>query len=312
MDQLAIGVDIGGTRTKFGLVNTRTGQMIDKIIHSTEKAKEDAFLLQIRSVIQEFQIVANNMGNNISGIGFGVPGYVNEIGIVDSTYGFLDFMVNYPLVKMIENEFDLPTHVDNDARMVALGEALYGTGKGINRVLVLTLGTGLGIGFVVDGAFTDQLPVGHMAGHLTVSDRRDICYCGKSGCLEALVSSVGIIGAGNDLNWAEKYPDIPLSAEAVFAAAKEKKHDAKKIIDQLIFFLRTGIHNYINLFAPDIVVLGGGISKGLEEYIDQLKDVNYLRPYKKYKVKIAISTLEEQAGILGAAALVKIKAIHAI
>ncbi len=124
MDQLAIGIDIGGTRTKLGLVNTSTGQLIDKIIHSTEKVKEDVFLLQIKSGIQQLRSVTHNLGTTVSGIGFGVPGFVNEVGVVDSTYGFLDFMENYPLVTIIENEFDLPCSVDNDARMVALGEAL--------------------------------------------------------------------------------------------------------------------------------------------------------------------------------------------
>lgn len=309
MHELAIGIDIGGTRTKSGLINLHTGQMIYTIIHPTEKKSENAFLKQVISAICQLTSIAERLDQPIIGIGFGVTGFVDENGVVDSTYGFLEFMENYPLCGIIEAEFHLPCRVDNDARVVALGEALYGAGKGFGRVLVLTLGTGLGFGFVINRSFCDILPFSHMGGHLSITDKGGICYCGKTGCLEALVSSTGIINAANDLHWGKKFPHIPINAESIFAEARKGLADAQQIVDQLINYLRTGIHNYINLFAPNMIVLGGGISKGLGDYLDTLIHSEYLLPYTGYSVKISISVLEEQAGMLGSAALFQTRTV---
>ncbi len=306
MSDVAIGIDIGGTRTKSGLVNIKTGEVKKMIVQATEKEDESKFRFQLTSAIREHLSFAIQSDQKVSGIGIGVSSFVDRRGMVDSTYGFLTFMENYPLASVIEKEFHLSCKVDNDARMVALGEATYGKGKGFERVLALTLGTGLGVGFVCEGKFEDQLPHAHMAGHITVTQNDHHCYCGKTGCLESLVSAAGILYIGEKNSWTKKYPKIPLTAESIFLAAEEGNKDAQAIVIEWVNYLRIGIHNYINLFAPQVIVIGGGIAKGIKPYLGVLTANNYLKPFKNYTLAITISELHEHAGILGAAARIQL------
>lgn len=303
MEKTAIGIDIGGTRTKIGLVDLIPGKVVETIITPTEKSDSTKFLKSIISGIDYLRQIAAKKKSAILGIGIGVPGFVFEDGTVDSTYGFLEFMEDYPLVKLIEKHCSLKCRADNDARIVALGEAVYGKGKGHNRVLVLTLGTGLGVGFVSNGKFETNLPYAHMGGHMSIRYTDFRCYCGKSGCLESLVSSNGIIDSASRMNWTDKYPDLPLTVQTIFKAEQEGNTDAKIIVRDFLSDLKTGIDNYINLFAPEIIIIGGGIAKGMKPYLKELSSISYSGPFKAYKVKIGLSKLDEHSGILGSAAL---------
>ena len=311
MKTLAIGIDIGGTRTKIGLVELETGQVRDMLITPTETNDETKFLQLIGEAIGTFKAKAAAEHAILLGVGIGVPGFVFTNGIVDSTYGFLGFMDDYPLAEKIEQQHNLPCLLDNDARVVALGEAIYGRGKGFSRVLVLTLGTGLGLGFTIDGKLDGSLPFAHMGGHITIATTETVCYCGKTGCLESLVSGGSFERMATRIGWLQKYPHWPLTAETIFNQQQAGNADAEAIVNEYIGFLRTGIDNYINLYAPDIIVLGGGIAKGLRAVATwyesgktkSLHNSHLVRPFKAYKITIAISELHEQSGILGSAAL---------
>jgi glucokinase len=240
----------------------------------------------------------------ISGLGIGAPGFVYEDGSVDSTFGFLPFMdTHYPLKERLEQKFKMPCLVDNDARIVALGEALVGRGKGYGRVLVLTLGTGLGLGFIVNGKFETKLPYAHLGGHITIATSDIQCYCGRYGCMEALVSATGIIEVASRAGWYQNNPNMPLRAESVFEAAQNGNDLAISIISDFLENLKTGISNFITLFAPDKIIIGGGVSKGLNPYLEQLRQLRYLNPFTYYKFEIDLSELDEHSGILGSAAL---------
>ncbi|WP_375444796.1 ROK family protein [uncultured Fibrella sp.] len=299
----AIGIDIGGTRTKIGLVNLRTGQVEEMLIAPTETKDGPRFLQLIGEAISQINAKTKAAQLPLAGVGIGVPGFVFENGVVDSTYGFLDFMEDYPLARYIGQQHGLPCLLDNDARVVALGEAIYGQGNGAGRVLVLTLGTGLGLGFTINGKLDGPLPFAHMGGHMTITNNDTLCYCGKTGCLESLVSSTGLIQIANRNGWPLTYPDLPLTAETIFNQKKAGNPDAALIVQEYIGYLKTGIDNYVNLYAPDVIVLGGGIAKGLRNETGRLHNPALLNPFKAYKTRIAISSLEEQAGILGSAAL---------
>ncbi len=305
MKNRAIGIDIGGTRIKIGLVNLETGQVDDTIITPTETKNSTRFLHLIGEAISHLKAKAAAEETVLMGVGIGVPGFVFDGNLVDSTYGFLEFMEDYPLAQYIENQHSLPCLLDNDARVVALGEAIYGAGKGWSegRVLVLTLGTGLGIGFTINGRLDGPLPFAHMGGHQTITTNDFICYCGKTGCLESLVSGAGIGRIATDFGWSAKHPDLPLTAETVFAQRRAGNTLAEAIVQVYLGYLRTGIDNYVNLYAPDLIVLGGGIAKGLTGDLPNLHTPTLLNPYKGYKANLAVSVLEEQAGILGGAAL---------
>ncbi len=302
MNKIAVGIDIGGTRTKAGLVDLHTGEVLHSAVFPTETKSPEIFHVGIDSAIQSIQQVADKNQIKIEGIGFGVPSFVFKNGIVDSTYGFLEFMEDYPLVEMVERKFNLPCRVDNDARIVALGEALFGIGKGFDRMLMLTLGTGLGLGFTVNGQLPESLPYAHMGGHITIADNDVKCYCGKTGCLESLVSGTGLVETAKREPLQSEDKSIE-DAESIFKLAHQKNALARSIVDQWLKHLKTGIDNYINIYAPDMIVLGGGVANALKNDLPFLEDTNLLRPFKKYSVKIAISTLNERAGILGSAAL---------
>lgn len=303
MKKFAIGIDIGGTRTKIGLVDLGAGLVLETIIQATETRDVSRFEQAIGEAIQTLKIKASDLQADVLGIGIGVSSFVHADGLVDSTYGFIDFMEDYPLAQIIQTQHALPCRIDNDARLVALGEALYGRGSGLERVLVLTLGTGLGLGFVIKQKLDGKLPFAHMAGHLSVVQNGVKCYCGKTGCLESLVSATGILAAAERSNWPAQNPGLPFTVESIFQASAAGNNGARELIDAFIEQLKTGISNYINLYAPDVIVLGGGVAKGLVSYLPRLLDEDLLGPYKGYQTSITISELEEQAGILGAAAL---------
>ena len=298
-----IGIDIGGTRTKMGLVDLRAGQLLETQVCATQTTDAGRFEQTITDTVRAFGETARAHGVSIRGIGIGVSAYVDADGRVDSTYGFMPFLDQYPLAQRMEQLTGLPCRVDNDARLVALGEAVFGKGRGYERVLVLTLGTGVGVGFVVKGQLDGPLPHGHMSGHLTVTQNDVRCYCGKTGCLESLVSATALTQAADRLNWAEKYPPLPLTAVAIFRAGETGNADARALVGQVVAHLKIGIDNYINLFAPDIIVLGGGMANGLTTYLPHLHSPNQLRPTTTYRVVIDTSALGEQAGILGGAFL---------
>ncbi len=304
MKKLAIGIDIGGTRTKIGLVDLDLGEVIKILIFPTETKNATIF----ESIIGEAITNINNKiphNQGIMGIGIGVSSFVFEDGTVDSTYGFMDFIEDYPLAKIIQKTHQLSCKIDNDARLVALGEAIYGKGKGFERVLVLTLGTGLGVGFVINQKLDGKLPFGHMAGHISIIQNDIKCYCGKMGCLESLVSATGIVATAQRINFQEKHPAIPLTVEDIFKASEAGNKEARDIFNAFIEHLKIGISNYINIYAPDKIILGGGVSKGLKNHLHLLQEETYLGAFKSYKTSIEISDLEENAGILGSAALFK-------
>lgn len=303
MKKLAIGIDIGGTRTKIGLVDLSIGQVLHTAIQATETLDSVRFEQAIGDAIQILKAKAAELQADVLGIGIGVSSFVHKDGLVDSTYGFIDFMEDYPLARIIQTQHALPCKIDNDARLVALGEALYGRGRGLERVLVLTLGTGLGLGFVVKQKLDGKLPFAHMGGHMSIVQNGVKCYCGKTGCLESLVSATGILAAAERANWPSKNPSLPFTVECIFQASAAGNAGAIELIDAFIEQLKTGIANYINLYAPDVIVLGGGVAKGLAPYLPRLIDADLMGPYKGYQARITISELEERAGILGAAAL---------
>lgn len=293
---LTIGIDVGGTRTKAGLVNLSTGEVLHQTIYLTEKKNAEAFLNGLADTVQECNTLATQKGAAVAGIGIGVPGFTSK-GNVLTTYGAVPFMENYPLVRQVEEKFSLPCIIDNDARAIALGEAFFGKGKGFERVLVLTLGTGLGFGFVVNGRFPDAAPFAHMGGNITITFDGGDCYCGKKGCLEALVSAGGMV------NLAKQKGLNAQSPPEVFAAAERGEPAAAEVVNQIVHFLHIGIHNYVNLFAPDVVVLGGGIAGGLAPYLNAIKGRLYMGPFPGYDFTLALSELQEEAGILGSASL---------
>jgi len=303
MRKLAIGVDIGGTRTKVGLVDIDNGEVFDQLIYPTETKSSEVFLAQMKDAIHTFKEKVKATSEQIKGIGFGIPGFIFPNGMIDTTYGSVDFMEYYPLKQLIEDEHQITCALDNDARVIALGESLYGIGKDYKRVLVLTLGTGVGVGFTIEGKLNEPLAFAHMAGHITITDNEYPCYCGRTGCLESLVSATGMCQLAKRAGWEKDDKNAEITAEYIFKQREIGNPLAVKLVDQYINYLKTGIDNYANIYAPDVVILGGGVAKGLVNDLHKLHNKSLLFPYQTYKTDLKTSILEESSGILGAAAL---------
>lgn len=302
----AIGVDVGGTRTKTGLVDISDGVVVGAEITPTIRDGSDQFLDALESTCKRLLAKAGIDTGQLAGVGIGVPGFVDQ-GIVDSVWDFMPFMEDYPLAQLVEERLSVPCRVDNDARIVALGEARYGAAIAGRRSITLTLGTGLGFAMVIDGALSQTAPVDHMAGHIKIRNTAARCYCGQTGCLEMLVAAPGLVGAMNST--IEQKGTVSAedtgawTAEKIFAAAVRGHIPASEVVEQFLNDLATGINNFIFLFAPDIIVLGGGLAMGLEPYLSRLESKIFAAPYKSYRVELVPAILMEHGGILGSAAL---------
>ncbi len=294
----ALGADIGGTRTKLGLVELNTGQVLESMVLATEK-EEERFLSCMLTGVQK--ITEKISGKKIIGAGAAISGYVHhQSGTIDMSSGsFIPFFPGYPIRDKLEELLKIPCEVENDATAACYGEALYGIGKNYERVLMLTLGTGIGVGFTAYKKISWANALMHRAGHIKVgsgTERNKECYCGIDGCLEGMCSGTALEDKGR-----EEYGRV-ITAEELFARGKEDLK-AKRIIEEYIGNLCTGLNQYIYLYAPDVIVLGGGVAKGLERYAEELTSRLTAKVHANYQVDIRFSELKEKAGILGSAAL---------
>ncbi|MDX2023372.1 MAG: ROK family protein [Deltaproteobacteria bacterium] len=289
---LCIGIDVGGTRTKVGAVDTLSGKVAALEIAPTIKDDAHAFMLAIGSTIEKLQ--QRLAPATFVALGIGVPGYI-ESGVVDTTWGFLPFMDTgcFNLCQALHAATGLPCFGDNDARLVALGEACFGAGAGHRRLLALTLGTGLGVGFVSDQGFLEAQPRTHMAGHIRLrldDAASSSCICGQSGCAEARLCAAGLL-----TNARGKF----VSPEALFTAAQSQSHAAAGAIERYLADLELVVHNFALVYAPDRVVVGGGLALGLQALGVQPR--TNVRSFTSHRPSVAFAALGDGAGVVGAA-----------
>jgi glucokinase len=299
---MILAVDIGGTTTKLGLV--RNGEVhervrIDTLGHADEHAFADAIAKAAHG------LMAKQSGSHVLSVGIGAPNANQLTGIIEMAPN-LPWKHDVHLAAMITERMGVPATLGNDANAAALGEWRYGAGKGYNDLLVVTLGTGVGSGFVVNG----QLVLGSAGnagelGHVTlVMDGRP-CTCGRAGCLEAYVSIRGMRQTYADLGGD---PDV-LKVEGVKAiadAARSGEKAAHFTFQWTADWLAVGIANAVAMTGPGRVVLFGGIARSGNLLMDPLLkrlDKVLLNIYKG-RVDVVLSSLpEDDAALLGAAAL---------
>ncbi len=307
-----IGVDVGGMSIKAGLVDDN-GKIIYKQVCKTAKSSDEC-INDIKNLINNILIANNLSKSDIVGVGFGFPGTVtSQTGIVD----FLPNM-NWRGVDFVGSMKDLgiPVKISNDANVATLGEAKFGGAKGYDNVVMLTLGTGVGGGVVIDGKlFEGWQSKGTELGHTTLVLGGEPCGCGRRGCVEAYVSATALI---RDTRRAmEKNKDTLLwkicdnSLENVdgiklFEAMDLGDAVAKSVYARYIEYLSESIMNLCNIFRPQIVLLGGGISAQGEKLTKPIKEYceKYSYGYKDAPVpEIRVATNGNDAGIIGSASL---------
>ena len=299
MKKYCFGADIGGTTVKFGLFD-QDGIVLDKWEIPTRTENEGAAILpdmaaSIREKIQEHGLKMEE----IAGVGVDVPGPISEAGIVPHTanlgWGYKE------VTKELTEMTGLPSKAGNDANVAALGEMWLGGGKGHTNVLLITLGTGVGGGIVVDGKIlTGAHGAGGEIGHIHVDDEiEEYCGCGNQGCLEQFASATGIARLGRKILEESDAPSImrgqEMSAKLVFDSVKEGDALAVQVAERFGRYLGKAVAGMTAVLDPEIIVIGGGVSKAgpvLLEYV------------QKYDTPFALAELGNDAGIYGCAKLI--------
>lgn len=313
-----LGVDLGGTTIKVGLVN-EAYEIIDNMSCPTGRERSAQEVLKDMAMLCKKVMDKHSVTEkDLDSIGIGSPGIASpEEGVILSSSN-----LNFDHVNVraeIQKYINVPVFVENDANCAALGEAICGAAKGEKNVIVVTLGTGVGGGIIADGkinrgSFCGAGEIGHMVINCVDGEP---CGCGRKGCWEQYASATALIRIAKEA--AAKDPSTKILAHAkegkidkinaknVFDAAHEEDATAKAVLEKYFKYIACGVANLINILEPDMIVLGGGMS-AQKEYLTT--------PVEKYvkeemygglslKTKIKAATLGNEAGIIGAAFLGK-------
>ena len=307
MAKYVFGVDIGGTTVKIGLF-TNDGVMVDKWEITTRTDEGGKYILSDIAVSVENKLVEKAIDKtDVLGVGMGVPGPVKADGTVLRcvNLGWGIFNAADELSKLI----GLPVKAGNDANMAALGEMWQGGGKGYTNIVMVTLGTGVGGGIIIDGKMLSGVNgAGGEIGHIQVNDdETEVCGCGRKGCLEQYTSATGIVRMANTmLNTTDRPSALRnvqyVSAKAVFDAAKQGDELAAEIVDRHGKCLGKTLAQIACVVDPEVFVIGGGVSKAGEIITDTTS--KYFQEYAFHackKTQFKLATLGNDAGIYGSA-----------
>lgn len=313
-----IGVDLGGTNIVVGLVD-ENGHIVEKLQKPTYKARGIRRICDdiIRMCIQIIETY-NLDDMNLIGIGIGAPGTIDRKKgciVYSNNIAVKDFdIVNYIKKKLGNLGRKIVIEVANDADCAALGEVKAGGAKGYESAIVITLGTGVGSGIVIDGKlFSGCQPGGAELGHQVIVYNGRQCTCGNKGCLEAYASATGLANIARDaarenssstLNTLVKGNLDKMNARVPFDAAKQGDQVARKVVDEYITYLAIGINNMINAFKPEIVLIGGGVSRQKDSLTFPLKKkLRGMAFGGQLMTEIRTASLGNDAGLVGAAML---------
>ncbi|HQF11636.1 MAG TPA: ROK family protein [Paludibacteraceae bacterium] len=307
-----IGIDMGGTNTVFGIVDVR-GNVISKSAIKT--AVHDDVNLYVNDIYHELMKLIDAEGgiDQIRGIGVGAPNGNYYSGNIEYAPN-LPWKGVIPFAKLLNEKFGVPVALTNDANAAAIGEMAYGIARGMKDFIMITLGTGVGSGIVIDG----KLVYGHdgFAGELgrtTAIRNGRLCGCGKNGCLEAYSSATGVARTAREIlettNQDSILRNIPLSditSKDVYDAAKEGDQVAIDIFNFTGKILGEAFADFVAFSSPEAIILFGGLSKAGEFILNPIvenMEKNLLQMWKG-KIKILFSELKESdAAVLGASAL---------
>jgi len=308
----AIGIDIGGTNTVFGVVDKR-GHIINQGSIKTGIYKEiNEYITNLATSVQEIIDQVGGSGN-IKGIGVGAPNGNYFTGCIEFAPN-LPWKGVIPLAQMLTDKLNIPVALTNDANAAAIGEMTYGAARGMKDFIVITLGTGVGSGIVVNG----QLVYGHDGfagelGHTTAIREGRLCGCGKKGCLETYSSATGVARTAREYLETKKEPSIlrelnpeEITSKDVYDAAVKGDKLAQNIFEYTGQLLGESFADFVAFSSPEAIILFGGLTKSGKFIFDPVRkhmEENML-PIFRNKIKLLISELKESdAAVLGASAL---------
>jgi len=300
---LFIGMDLGGTNLKYGVGNEKGEIFLKKIKPSLAQESADEIFENIYSAIEE---LITETGKEINGIGFGTPGIVNfESGQVLGNTPNLKDWSNAPIKQKLQEKFNLPTWVDNDANLMTLAEARIGAAKEFSYVVCLTIGTGIGGGIILDNHLYRGINYAAAEiGHITINIHGKPCNCGKLGCLEAYASAPAMIERYRHKlkRTGLLFKEEQLTTEFIFHKASVHEDLAIQTIDETSEYLGAGIVSVVNILNPQAVVIGGGVADAGEVFINKIESVVVKNSMKinSEPLKIKKAKLGNDAGIVGA------------
>lgn len=307
-----LGVDVGGTNLVAAVVDENYN-IISKASCKANLPKQPE--LTADDITEICRLAVKKAGlsfSQIESVGAGFPGIVNsQTGVVEYSCN-LDYH-NVPVVDMLKERFNIPVTVGNDANAAAIGEFAAGAGSGYDSMIAITLGTGVGGGIIIDGKMRSGFNFsGGELGHMVIQMGGRRCNCGRKGCFEAYASATGLIKT--TIEKMRKYPDsvlwkIAVSEDKVegkttFDALEQGDIAAKEAFDEFILALSCGVINMINIFQPEMICIGGGLSrqgKVLTDPIQKIVDEEEYARDADRRCKIVTAKLGNDAGLIGAA-----------
>ena len=313
MKPYVVGIDIGGTNTVFGIVDARGNVVASSSIKTGRHADIKDYVEELKTSLNNL-LEANDATDKIAGIGVGAPNGNYFTGAIEMAPN-LPWKGRIPLAELLKEAFGVPVALTHDANAAAIGEMTYGVARGMKDFIMITLGTGVGSGIVVNG----QLVYGHDGfagelGHVIVKPSNGrMCGCGRTGCLEAYCSATGVartarefLETRTDKSLLRNLPIEGITSKDVYDAAVQGDKLAKEIFEYTGKIMGEAFANFIAFSSPEAIILFGGLSRSGELLMKPIKeamDRNTLNIYKG-KTKLLLSELKESdAAVLGASAL---------
>ena len=303
MDQLFIGIDIGGTNLRCGLVGN-DGQVLER--RRCGSRIEDgriSFCERLLSEIAALEDAAAVRGARVNAIGIGIPGLISRDGLIHSSVNMKP-LEGFNLAAFVAEHCGLPVVSANDANVVALGEQRFGAGRGFSSSLVITIGTGLGSGLILDGRlWTGRGGFAAEFGHVTVDPEGILCPCGNRGCLEQYVSAGALVRYAHERS-STAATDLP-SAEKVAELAKRGDVNALSAFGQIGHWLGIALASLVNTLNIEAVVIGGGVGASFDLLQPELLYTIQQRCFPQIAEGLVMTKalLGDDAGLLGGAAL---------
>ncbi len=309
-----LGVDLGGTNIKAGITDEKGNILLKTSTRTNSAGDANKIAEQMVALCYELSEKARIPMSDIHAVGVGIP------GTVDAEKGTVIYCNNLnmdgaPIGAIMEKKLKKPVHLANDASCAALGEFVCGSGRDYNSIILVTLGTGVGGGIILDGKLWEGLEgagaeIGHMVIHIGGAE----CSCGRHGCFEAYSSATALVNQTKAAMAA--HPESLLhsivgktgkvSAKTAFDAMRKGDAVAKAVVDNYIHYLSEGVANLINIFAPEAIILGGGVCNEGDNLLIPLKEQIIPKCYGGdliHHAKVSIAKLGNDAGLIGAAML---------
>ena len=306
-----IGVDLGGTNIAVGIVDKEGNILSEKSVKTLADRPFDQIVADMAACIKDLLSENGLTENDLVSIGIGCPGNL------DTENGRLVYANNFkhgvdvPLRSLMQKYIDKPVYLGNDANVAALGETIAGAAKGVKNAVMITLGTGVGGGIIIDGKiYEGQYSAGAEMGHVCIVKDGEHCSCGRNGCWEAYASVTALVRQTKEAMRAHpesKMNDTPLeevNGRTAFDAMRAGDPAAKKVCDTYIEYISEGLVDIVNVFRPETLIIGGGICKEGDTLLVPIR--KFINKYAyggslNTEQRVEIAKLGNAAGMIGAA-----------